>query len=215
MSRPSQIRPAEGDPITVLFEINGMPVTYVSRAGRVSPTTLFVPRSVAEPRSPVDPQGQAVVLFTSDGRLFGWPMRVEEVLPSSYYLVSVQDPGEGDRREFVRARLAVWLALALPGEPLAPIRRVEADVSASGLRAPWERELPEGAVIDVLVRGEGESHEVRARARVVRTVAHDGQREIACEFVDLDSQSEERLLQVVFRAREAALHERIGRRDFI
>jgi len=208
------VRPSEGDPITVLGEAHGVPFTHAAVAGRLRGATLFIGRRPGDARWAVEPQGTVVVLFTRDGRLYSWSMRIEEVLPSSYYLVSLQEPSIGERRQFVRAAVPLRVRLRRVGEPEAPWRSVEVDLSASGFRLPWDGPGLAGDLLDVTLRSEEAQLDITAVARVVRTFDTPAGRELACEFEELDSSDEERLLEIVYRARESALHERIGKRNF-
>ncbi len=212
------VRPTEGSQITVLVIVGGRPVTHVARAGRVTPSTLIVPRKADERRWGVEPQGEADVLFSHQGRLFRWPMRVEEVLPTSYYLVSLQDPRDGERREFVRATSELEVRLTPHRQPRAAFQRMTAELSASGMRVATELEATPGDLLEVMLRTEGHADgrtaAITALARVVRVLHPETGRELALEFVELKSADEDRLLQLVFRLREADLFARIGRRSF-
>lgn len=207
------VRPLEGDAITVLVEGAGVPTTHAARAGTVHDTTMFVPRRAGDARWAVDPQSHAVVLFTHGGRLFSWPMRVEEVLPSSYYLVSLRDPGEGERRAFVRAQVPMRVRASRHGGSREPWSQVSADVSASGMRLPSPLDVRPDDLIDLTLRIDGSKGDVTALARVVRCLDGETGPELALEFTQLASADEDRLLQLVFRSREQELFERIGRRD--
>jgi hypothetical protein len=208
------VRPTEGDRVTVLIEVAGVPVTHVGRAGTVRGGTLFVPRKPGDQRWAVDEQGPATILFTHNGRLFMWPMRVEEVLPSSYYLVSNQDPSEGERRGFVRAPVSLRVRLSRHDGPRQPWLPVEADLSSAGMRVPCGLTVEPGDLLDISLRVDGAKHDVSALARVVRRLEDGEGGQVAIEFVQLGSADEERLQQLVFRAREQDLIARIGRRDF-
>jgi c-di-GMP-binding flagellar brake protein YcgR len=210
------VRPVEGEPVTVLVEVNGIPLTHAARAGRVQPGALFVPRT-ADDRWDAQTDAEATVLFTHRGRLYSWPMRVEAVLPASYYLIATQDPAAGERRQFVRAPVRVHISLARAGKTRGPWREVLADVSAAGLRMECDADVNEGETVELVLRSEGHGDDLRAQARVVRRFSDDGHAEgkvpeLALEFVQLGSADEERLEQIVFRARESELHDRIGRR---
>lgn len=146
-------------------------------------------------------------------------MRVEEVLPTSYYLVSVQDPSDGERREFVRARAEVQVRLGRPDHGRGSYERTVAEVSASGLRLATEFSAAPGDVLDVGLRMDEHADEraagIHAKARVVRVLRPETGRELALEFVELGSSDEDRLLQLVFRLREAELYSRIGKRSYV
>ncbi len=212
------VRPTEGNQITVLVIVGGHPVTHVARAGRVTPSTLIVPRKADERRWGVEPQGEADVLFVQQGRLFRWPMRVEEVLPTSYYLVSLQDPRDGERREFVRAVADLEVRMTPHLHPRGAFTVMSVELSASGMRVATDLAVTPGELLDVTLRMDqhptGRTGLISALARVVRVLHPDSGRELALEFVELKSADEDRLLQMVFRLREAALFARIGRRSF-
>ncbi len=212
------VRPSEGSQITVLVSVGGRPVTHVARAGRVTPSTLIVPRKSDERRWGVEPQGEADVLFSQQGRLFRWPMRVEEVLPTSYYLVSLQDPRDGERREFVRATSELEVRMTPQRQPRGAFQVMSVELSASGMRVATDLPATPGDLLEVMLRtgqqSEGRAGAITALARVVRVLQPDSGRELALEFVELKSADEDRLLQLVFRLREAALFARIGRRSF-
>lgn len=212
------VRPTEGSQITVLVIVGGHPVTHVAKAGRVTPSTLIVPRKADERRWGVEPQGEADVLFVHDSRLFRWPMRVEEVLPTSYYLVSLQDPRDGERREFVRAVADLEVRLTPHRQPRGAFQVMSVELSASGMRIATEMPAVDGDLVEVTFRmdplSESRASAITALARVVRALHPQTGRELALEFVELKSADEERLLQMVFRLREAALFARLGRRSF-
>lgn len=213
------VRPTEGNQITVLVVVGGHPVTHVARAGRVTPSTLIVPRKADERRWGVEPQGEADVLFVQQGRLFRWPMRVEEVLPTSYYLVSLQDPRDGERREFVRAVADLDVRLTPQRQQRGQFKVMSVELSASGMRAATDLPAADGDMLEVTLRvdqhSDARSASITALARVVRVLQPETGRELALEFVELKSADEDRLLQMVFRLREAALFARIGRRSFV
>lgn len=102
----------------------------------------------------VDVGHDVTVLFIREGRLYRWPMRVEEVLPSSYYLVALREPGEGDRREFVRAEVPLQLRICAMEPPGAPWRVVTArvDLSASGFRLDGLDAVHPGETLRVEIR---------------------------------------------------------------
>lgn len=208
------VRPVEGEQITVLIEVGGVPVTHVATAGRVRESTMIVPRKAGESRWSAEPQGQAVVLFVQNGRLHSWPMRVEEVLPSSYYLVSLRDPTEGERREFVRTLVEVEISLTPHGQPTGPFGHASIDLSASGLRVVTELPARNGDLVDLVLRSGGAGPDITAMARVVRRLPSKHGTELAVEFVELNSADEDRMQELVFKARETLLAQRIARREF-
>jgi hypothetical protein len=205
------VRPAEGDPVTVLFTVEGAPLSDVTVAGSVSRLKLAVQRSALARALPIEPGVEAAVLFTLSGRLYRWPMRVEEVLPSSYYLVSLREPGEGERREFVRAD--VPMQLRLRDDALSPWRIVvgRVDLSAAGFRVVAVDRPPGASTIEVEFRSPEGGPSVQAVATVIRaTELTGGQIDLACQFVQLGSADESRLVDIVFAARELALRLRLG-----
>ena len=203
------LRPTAGDRITLLFQVDGLPYTDVTTVGRVGNSGIIADRTTNN----LDPTAavgvEATALFVSRDRLMRWPMRIEAVLPSSYYLVSVAEPGVGQRREFVRADVPLAVTLRPPdGPPIAITAPV--DLSASGFRIAAGPGLPEGIELQVEIADQPDSTPVRARARVVRGNNGSKTPALACEFVDLDSADEARLVELVFRVRAAALCNRIG-----
>jgi hypothetical protein len=213
------VRPTEGSQITVLVIVAGHPVTHVALAGRVTPSTLIVPRKTDERRWGVEPQGEADVLFVHNHRLFRWPMRVEEVLPTSYYLVSLQDPRDGERREFVRAMADLEVRLTPKGQPRGAFKVLSVELSASGMRVATDLPAAPEDLVEVTLRmdasADARTSLITAMARVVRVLHPEAVRELALEFVELKSADEDRLLQMVFRLREASLYARLGRRSFM
>ncbi len=201
---PNKVRPAQGDTITLLFEIDGVPVTDVTTANRVRDASMIVPRGDVGLSGPINPGQTITAIFVHDGRLYRWPMRIEEVLPSSYFLVSVREPGEGERREFVRADVEAVVRIRRgPVEVFADRTRV--DVSASGVRLVQRLDLVVGEVVDVALQP-SQGAAIVGRVEVVR--ADDVG--TACEFVELSTQAENRLIDLVFAARSAGLNARIG-----
>lgn len=207
------IRPAEGEQITVLIEVGGVPVTHVAVAGRVRDATMIVPRKLSDSRWAAEPQGQAVVLFAHGGRIYSWLMRVEEVLPSSYYLVSLRDPIDGERREFVRTAVQVAISVVPHGQPTGPVAMAAIDLSASGLRMVLDLPVRTGDLLDLVLRSADNGVDIRAVARVVRRHMTRHGAELAVEFVELNSADEGRMQEIVFKAREARLTERIGAKN--
>lgn len=226
-------RPRERDRVTVHFEVDGVPLNDIALATSVSDRSLVLKRSGSLRDAAIEPGTRATVLFTAGERLVHWVMRVEEVLPSSFFLLSTREPGEGERREFVRARVPMR----------ARVRTVEAeawlelvdvrDLSAAGFRVPGRLPWTEGSRVQVeLVPDAVEPDAVaaldaqlasaqlasdhaasetspgrppiRAVARVVRRVD-----DTALEFVELGSADENRVADLVFGVREAALKARL------
>lgn len=152
----SQIRPREGARVTVLLEVEGTPVTHQARAGRVDANSMIVPMRREDPRWRPDVGCPALVLFLHDGVLQAWSTRVEEVLPSSYYLIGQNDLAVADRRAFVRADMRLLLAaekvepdLAQQRleQPAPPLVLANVDVSASGLRLHGDPSWQPGDVL--------------------------------------------------------------------
>ena len=136
-------------------------------------------------------------------------MRMEAVLPSSYYLVSVAEPGVGQRREFVRAD--VPLVVTLSPDEGAPIHiTAPVDLSASGFRVAGGPELADGCEVGVEIATQAGAEPIVGRARVVRAKRDISAQVLACEFIELASTDEARLVELVFRVRAAALARRIG-----
>lgn len=207
-----KVRPKPRSPLTLLFGAQGAPATEVSVAGAVAGSTLIVPRRPSGLSDAASPGADVTVLFTREGRLYRWPMRVEEVLPSSYYLVAVREPGEGDRREFVRAEVPLQLRVRVLSAGEAPWRVVSArvDVSASGFRLEGLDEQAAGTRLRVEIRSLEGGPPVIAVAEVVRSITDGDRCLVACHFVSMDSADESRLVDIVFAVREAALRARLG-----
>lgn len=212
MDSKTTVRPLTRSPLTILFRDVGPQSSEVSIASAVEGSTLIVPRrqsGVGAARVGED----VTVLFTRDGRLYRWPMRLEEVLPSSYYLVALREPGEGDRREFVRAEVPLQLRIRDAGDPGAGWNVVSArvDLSASGFRLDGVQSFTAGQQLRVEIRAPEGGQAVLATATVVRSAGDAGQgSSVACRFVALDSADESRLTDIVFAARESALRARLG-----
>ena len=92
---PELIRPRANEPVTLLLQIGSVPVSEVTRAGAVDLHGMMVPRTPAARGLDVIAGTPATVLFIREGRLYRWPMLVEEVLPSTWLLSSTREPGEG------------------------------------------------------------------------------------------------------------------------
>ena len=202
-------RPSAGDRITLLFQVNGVPYTDVTTVGRVGTSGIIADRSTNN----LDPSAavgvEVTALFVSEDRLLRWPMRIEAVLPSSYYLVSLAEPGVGQRREFVRAdvplAVTLWPAEGPPIEITAPV-----DLSASGFRVAGGPDLEDGIEVAVQIAVSADAEPIGGRARVVRGSRDTSAQALACEFIELASADEARLVELVFRVRAAALARRIA-----
>ncbi len=204
-----ELRPAPGDRITVLFQVDGIPFSDATTVGRVGKSGVIADRSVNNLDPTVTVGVEATVLFARDDRLTRWPMRIEAVLPSSYYLVSLAEPGAGQRREFVRAGVQFEVTLGpLDGE--STVLTAPVDLSASGFRVEGAPALVQGSEIEVQIAWAGADEPIWALARVVRGPDNRGQGTLACEFVDLASADEARLVELVFSARASNLAKRIG-----
>lgn len=205
------IRPRANEPVTLLLQAGTAPVSDVTRVGAVDGHSLMLPRTAAARVLDVAAGTAATVLFIYDGRLYRWPMLVEEVLPSTWLLASVREPGEGERREFVRAD--VPMQVRLRERPDGPWRQASArvDLSASGFRVETMKPPIESGIVDVELRSADGGGAVCALARVVRTILNpDGAADVAFAFVELDSAAESRVVDLVFAVREAALRARLG-----
>lgn len=199
-----RVRPADGETITLLFEVDGVPITDVTVANRVRDASMIVPRGDVGVDAQIATGVPVTAIFVADRRLYRWPMRIEEVLPSSYFLVSVSEPGIGERREFVRADVELTVRITGDDAP-AFDERVAVDVSASGLRLVRSLGFAVGSVVDVcLTRDDGST--IAGRAQVVRGDAGA----LACEFVELATADENRLIGLVFEVRARELNQRIG-----
>ena len=207
-----------GDDLTILVEGGARPLTLRAKAGRVEATTLLVPRPQAGAstgRWPIQTDDAVTVVYHAAGKLAFWRMRVEEILPSSYFLVSVRAPTADERRSFVRAHLALWIAIndgELPPESAA---LAELDISAAGFSMSVSTAKALGSLVQVDLADSPDSQILQAAGVVVRCDARAQGYRLAVHFVALASADEERLLQRVYRAREGALAERLGRRRAI
>ncbi len=203
--------PRVNEPVTLLVQSRGVPVSDISRVVRVDGGGLHIARTAATRGISIADGELATVLFLRGGRLRRWEVRVEELLPSTWILASLKPPGQGERREFVRAD--VTMQVRLRSHPDGVWRQVAAsvDLSASGFRVealvpPLNCEL-----LDVELRSTEGGAPVQATARVVRaTPREDGGCNLACAFVSLDSASEVRVSELVFAVREAGLRARLG-----
>lgn len=207
--------PKTGDDLTILIEGGVRPVTLRAKAGRVEPTSLLVPRAASSSsggRWPVQTNDAVTVVYHLAGKLVFWRMRVEEILPSSYFLVSVREPTAAERRSFVRAHLSLWLAICEADQVAERMVQAEVDISAAGFSVT----IADPRALETLVRVEladgPDSPILEAAGVVVRCDPRGNLYRVAVHFVALASADEERLLQRVYRAREGALAERLGRR---
>jgi c-di-GMP-binding flagellar brake protein YcgR len=199
--------PREGEELTVLLERGGVPTTHRIKAGRVESTTLLLPRTAAT-RWPLDAQDRVTVMYHRDGRLYLWPMQVEEVLPSSAWLVGTRAPTAQERRGFVRARMHLGVNLAASADAGAAPLPCDVDLSASGMAVVWPQGFAVGTLLQVVL-GDGIG---AAEAKVVRCDAVDGGMRLALRFTRLPSVAQERITRLVQRKRELRLIERLERR---
>lgn len=201
-------RPQEGDQVTLLFQQGDRPVTRVTHVRQVARTGVVLARE----GQGLDgaPEGTEVaVLFVHGERLYRWPMRLQESLPSSVCLASVKEPGEGERREFVRADAHLCLRLTpVTGGQVSTLQG-KVDLSASGFRVDAELDLPADTELDVEIRRQPDDPPVRGRARVVRADPGADRKALACEFVQMGSADESRLVELIFDVRAHALRRRI------
>ena len=216
-----RLRPSQGGHITVLVEVGGIPATHQARAGRVEQHAMIVPRRREDPLWHPDVGCRALVLFLVDGKLQAWSMRVEEVLPSSYYLVAIDGEASAERRAFVRAELLVYLAVeAVPPDQVQerllaappPLVQRQVDLSAAGVRLADGGDWQPGDKLAVWLGRHADRPTVRAAAVVIRRLPTPTGWDCACEFEHLDSADEDRLLRLVYESRESQLARRLGQR---
>lgn len=204
-------RPVEGEPITLLLESHGTPAAYRAKAGRVGDNTLLVPLSAGVPL-PVAPGDVLTVVFQSRGRLLFSPMLVEEVLPSSCFLVAAGAAAQRERRSFARAQVRVWAALWPADAPRPALRPALLDVSAAGVCAVMAEPLTPGLAVQLALAEGADGDLAVAGGRVVRCVQVVDGYELGVVFHELSSDVEDRLQRLVAHQREQALMERLGRR---
>lgn len=212
----TNVWPSEGDELTVLVSaVSGRALTMRGKAGRVDAQSLLIPRTsltVSQIDVILANQESVTVAYQKSGKLIFWRMRVEEVLPSSLFLVSVRPPSLEERRSFVRAHLRLWVSLVCEdGHKAIDSQQTEIDISASGfgLLTPTAFEL--GAVVDAEIGATPSGPKLRASGVVVRREVRGLQYRTAVRFVTLGSADEERLLELVYLSRQNALAERLGR----
>ncbi|GEM_PF-2644589 len=201
----TKIRPAVGDSVTLLFEIDGVPVSDVGKATRVRDASMIVPRGDLGIDGEVVSGSLVTVVFVHDRRLCRWHMRIEEILPSSYFLVSVREPGAGDRREFVRAAVEMTVRIAPKSGGAVFEQSSPMSISAAGVRLPIDLPYAIGINVDLALTS-AEGVVVSGGATVVRS----DEGGTALEFVELTSAAENRLIDLVFQARSANLQARMG-----
>lgn len=201
---PRKLRPTSGNTVTLLLELSGVPVTHVSTASRVRDASMIVPRTDVGLDDVVVAGAAVTVIFVQDGHLYRWPMRIEEILANSYFLTSVQEPGTGERREFVRAPMNIRVVISAGGNLVDTVVG-PADVSAAGLRLESSAKVTAGAIVDLALQAD-DGAEVHCRAVVVR----GDDASTAFEFVELSTADENRIIDLVFQVRAASLQRRIG-----
>jgi hypothetical protein len=225
-SKPAPIEtvvlPAEGVEVTVLVERDGAPLSQRARVGKVSEASLLLQRAPGVPahltpfgtgpRTPLHAYDRVTVMFEVAGRLHLWPMLVEEVLPSSCYLVAERAPTLGERRQFVRARVHANLGIGRLGGAQPIVRPSSFDLSASGLSAVVPDAWEHGTHVAIAIVESPDMLPIVATSEVVRCAAAKGGYQLAVLFDELTSQDEKRLAHLVHTAREQALVERLGRR---
>lgn len=209
------VRPLQRARVMVYFDVDGVPLNDVTVASMVTENSVVLQRSGSLREATLTPGTRATLLFTSDGRLYHWPMRLEEVLPSSFFLASLREPGEGERREFVRAHVPMQGRMRTGLEAQWIDADDIEDLSAAGFCVPCNLpfEIGERVHIELIpkelsaIDHDGTSSiglPINGVARVVR-VGED----TAFEFVELGSSEENRVSDLVFGAREAALLARL------
>lgn len=205
------IRPQPNDPVTLLFQAGAKPVSDVTRAGPVHERGMLVPRTVATREFIVPPGTPLTVLFIHSERLFRWPMVVEEVLPSTWVLASVREPGDGERREFVRADIPMQVRIREHGASDWRSFSARVEVSASGFCMTGLAARPAAETLDVELRAADGGAPVAGVATLIRCREHeDGSVSMACRFDAISSSDESRLTDLVFAAREATLRARLS-----
>ncbi len=224
-AQPAVVLPSEGAEVTVLVERDGAPLSQRARVGKVGAASLLLQRATGAPahlapfghgpRSPLHAYDHVTVMFEVAGRLHLWPMMVEEVLPSSCYLVAEHTPTVGERRQFVRARVHASLGVGRVGGAQPIVRPCAFDLSASGLSAVVPDSWDPGTHVVVAIVEGPDLLPIVATSEVVRCTVAKGGYQLAVIFDELTSQDEKRLAHLVHTAREQALVERLGRRRAI
>lgn len=207
-------RPVEGEPVTLLLESHGSPTAYRAKAGRVGENSLLVPLAAGVPL-PVAPGDLLTVVFQSRGKLLFSAMVVEELLPSSCYLVAAGATSKRERRSFARAQVRVFAALWPASGLQSPLRPALLDVSAAGVCAVMAAPMTPGLAVHLAVAEGADAEPAVAGGRVVRCVQVLDGFELGVVFHDLTSDVEDRLQRMVAHQREQALMERLGRRRLL
>lgn len=204
-------RPEEGHAITLLLEGQGRPAAVLARAGRVGDHTLLV-SGLSGAALSLTPGDHVTVMFHQHGRLQFWQMLVEELLPTSCYLVASTPHDRRERRSFARVLIRVWAALWPEGGVQPPLRPMLFDVSAAGVSAVMAEPLEPASAVQVSLAESADAAPVLAGGRVVRCVRVVDGYELGVVFERLSSEAEERLQSLVALHREQALQDRLGRR---
>jgi len=158
-----------------------------------------------------------------------WSLAPAEDGASGPMLRALAPPSRGERRGFVRATLP--LEVRLPGRSNAktsgqdasaedafagqPWRRVDADLSATGIRWTHDNGQRLRGRVSVQLRAlprEGQRAEdedrdgrIKIEARVVRSTATADGCELACAYDTIDARAQQRVMGWVHAARAAAL----------
>lgn len=204
-------RPEEGQPITLLLESQGVPAALRARAGRVGDHTLLVSGFDGTALA-IAPTDHLTVMFHWHGRLQFWRMVVEEVLPSSCYLVAAAPHDRRERRSFARAQIRAWVAIWPSDQAALPSRPALVDVSAAGLSVVVAEPLAPGCAVQLTLAEGPDAETLIAGGRVVRCVQVLNGHELGIAFDALSSEAEDRLHLLVAQHREQALQDRLGRR---
>lgn len=206
--------PIEGEPITLLLESHGSPTAFRAKAGRVGENTLLVPLS-AGVQLPIAAGDILTVVYQSNGRLLFSAMLVEELLPSSCFLVAAAANAKHERRSFARAQVRVFAALWPVAAAPPPLRPALLDVSAAGVCAVMAAPLTPGIAVQVALAEGADAEPATAGGRVVRCVPVLDGFELGVVFQDLTSDVEDQLQRMVAHQREQSLMERLGRRRLL
>ena len=199
------LRPRQAARVTVHFEASGAPLYDVAVVVDVSDEALVLQRTGSLRKASIQPGTDATVLFTQADRVFHWHMRVEEILPSSFFLRPLKEPGDNQRRQFVRACVPMGGRLKGPDDAEWLLLTEITDLSAAGFRVPGALPWSEGQGLQVELWPEDKPEDlVAATATVVRRAQDTG-----LAFVELGSAEENRLADLVFGVREAALAARL------
>ncbi|HAN31842.1 MAG TPA: hypothetical protein DCQ06_09620 [Myxococcales bacterium] len=200
------LRPRQSSRVTVHFEASGAPLYDVAIVVDVTENSLVLQRTGSLRKANIAPGTDATVLFTQRDRVVHWHMQVEEVLPSSFFLRPLKEPGDGQRREFVRARVPMGGQVKLQSDESWVALSQVTDLSAAGFSVPETLPWDEGVCLQIqLWPADDLSDLIEATASVVRR-----QNDTGLVFIELGSAEENRLSDLVFGVREAALNARLS-----